>query len=122
MFKKISKEMTVWKKCRRTAKDEFWYVLVKLLIPVNTTVRFPDKIEKYQKHRSSRAVVKGIYTLKGRKSKFKKCFSEATEPQLTYVVGKTVKPKGGLSRNDRACESGIHFFLDRDRAVKYDFS
>ena len=73
-----------------------------------------------RKCRASKVTVLSITSIDG-KEEFKK--SENTEEyRFTYEVGKTYEIDDFDEDRWNECSTGIHFFITRDEAVKYQFS
>lgn len=73
-----------------------------------------------RKCRCSEAEVISITHLNGTKAKLSTVYSRYN-PYFKYTVGKTVKADGYEEDRWKECAPGIHFFMDRDKAVSYDF-
>lgn len=100
-------EFTAWKKCRDG-------VIAKLLIPADAKRTSATG----RKCRASEAVVLALYDKDG---------NEITEARsnydndFVYRVGETVKPKKPFDDNRwDECASGIHFFVTREEAERYE--
>ena len=100
-------EFTAWKKCKDGA-------VVKLLIP-DTALR---SSATGRKCRASEAVVLTIYDKGGNE------ISEARsghDSDFIYRVGETVKPVQKFDTNRwNECAPGIHFFVTREEAERYE--
>ena len=102
---------TAWKTCA----SENGRVIVKLLIPVDAK----RLSSTGRKCRASKAEVLEIQTLDGKPLENVKAWS-MYDINFTYEVGKTVEPKEPFCDNRwHECESGIHFFINRQEAVNY---
>lgn len=99
-----------WKACKHRRKN----VIVKLLIPEDAKrISFTSL-----KCRADKAVVLEIQDADGNKLDFKTARS-LMDPSFVYTVGGTVYPEHPLNEDRfEECSSGIHFFVDRDIAVK----
>ena len=102
---------TAWKTCA----SENGSVIVKLLIPEDAK----RLSSTGRKCRASKAEVLEIQTVDGELLENVKAWS-MHDNTFTYEVGKTVEPKKPFC-DDRwqECESGIHFFINRQEAVNY---
>ena len=72
-----------------------------------------------QKLRSSKARVLSV-TSNGRGPTLKEsAVPKSSRGWVVYKAGRVVKPRMPFALTDKACASGIHFFLDRKQAVNY---
>ena len=100
-----------WKACA----SDWGRVIVKLLIPedakrISATGR---------KCRADKAIVQEIQTVAGERLENVDARS-MFDPNFTYSVGKTVTPREPFCENRwQECESGIHFYINRQEAVDY---
>ena len=102
---------TAWKACA----SEEGRVIVKLLIPEDAK----RLSSTGRKCRASKAEVLEIQTLNGKPLENVNAWS-MYDTNFTYEVGKTVEPKEPFCDNRwQECESGIHFFINRQEAVNY---
>ncbi len=120
------KHITGWKKCvrRRTSRGRK-YDVVELRIPLSAQMRQPLG----KKCRASRAEVVAIYNCEPTSSCNYTCSEKPSRRKQTtshydatfkYVVGKTVKPRGGsFDRSNVTCATGVHFFLTKQEAANY---
>ena len=118
-FWRITKEMKVFKKAY---DNNYRQVIVNLVIPVGAIVHFPEnEYNKFcinvRKMRASKAFVHSIANLRSKKS-IQLAYSN-WDNNFEYVVGKTVKPKYGFNRTPEVCETGIHFFMQVEDAIRY---
>jgi hypothetical protein len=107
--------MIGWKACLNETKDGV--VIVELEIPEEALVTPP--VENFvgtfylfnKKQRTNKAVVKSL-------SNGTKAFSWQ-DNTFEYCVGKTVTPNNGtFDISKEGCEVGIHFFQDKEQALK----
>ena len=102
---------TAWKTCA----SENGRVIVKLLIPEDAK----RLSSTGRKCRASKAEVLEIQTVDGELLENVKAWS-MHDNTFTYEVGKTVEPKKPFCEDRwQECESGIHFFINRQEAVNY---
>lgn len=104
-----------WKKCRGYGTENRM-VIVKLEIPEDAMRSSATGIIC----RASKAKVLDIQDLEGN-SINSKAFSVYKDQQdFEYVVGEIVEPREPFCENRYdECASGIHFFVDREKAVRY---
>lgn len=104
---------TGWKKCISVDGAP---LIVKLIIPKDA-----KRSSAYgRKCRCSKAKVLDIQTVDGASCCSSTIALSNYDKQFMYVVGATVYPESEFD-DDRftECASGIHFFIDRNEAVKY---
>lgn len=116
-------KLIVYKKVYQTIRDSY-YGSILLGQPCVATMEIPAKAKRFQdggtdgwKCRASEAKVLSIVGIRDKKS-YKTAIS-AHDRSFVYTVGKTVGPKGRFSKSKNTCASGIHFFMQRHRAVAY---
>ena len=116
-----------WKACRGRNN---YAVIVKLLIPEDAK----RSSATGRKCRCDKAVVLDIQRRDGTKAKSNKAFSfycdlplqqlqrvRGNNGHTVYEIGKTVLPKSFCEDRWKECAPGIHFFVNREEAVKYGF-
>lgn len=102
---------TAWKQC----ESERGRVIVKLMIPEDAKRLSATG----RKCRASKAEVLEIQTLEGEVLEGVTAWS-MYDCSFMYEVGKTVRPEFLFEENRwEECESGIHFFINRQEAVDY---
>ncbi len=115
-----------YKKARYWSRQASWFpisVLVVLKVPARAE-RFTDTTMRSRKCRASEAKVLGIYEItpgerKGKKYTGKEPVHSSYDTSFIYKVGKTVTPRKGFSHKKENCASGIHFFMDCAKALRY---
>ena len=135
------KEVIGWKKALRDEQGEQERLLIKLRIPKDASrimgvdenykrydfkkdkEIFSYKLNNYKKCRASKAEVLGFFELNGDKLDCKKAFASyrpnGQGKRFVYKIGETVKPQDPFDRSYQTCESGIHFFMTKQRAKGY---
>lgn len=100
--------------------------IVTLFIPKDADAICGDDMFRSKKSRCSKAVVMAVEPAVPWKYKLKKVKSFYAGHRgyrgtcLKYKVGKVVKPDSKFDKDTTAtCSTGIHFFLDRNKAEKY---
>lgn len=120
-------EFTGWKIAVDAVPLSTGEALVELLIPADA-----DRSSAFSsKCRASKAIVKGIWRLEGSPTRGGRRIMEPLQSakslfggsmdgsRITYTVGETVYP-GKFDPNRFAeCSDGIHFFVDREEAMRY---
>ena len=117
-------EFIAWKKCYCTVKSTMTHsvynlktCIVKLKIPANAI----RSSSFGRKCRASEAIVLAIQDIHGKDlGAGIEAFSEYDQ-NFKYRVGETVKPRLAPFDRDRwrECSAGIHFFINRQEAVRY---
>ena len=104
---------TAWKKCERHGK-EGGSVIVKLSIPEDAKRLSATG----RKCRADKAVALEIQDIEGNTLDCEEVYS-AHDKTFAYRVGETVTPKEPFD-DDRwnECSSGIHFYINREEAVR----
>lgn len=93
--------------------------IVKLIIPEDAkrTSSFGRKC------RADKAMVAEIQTIDGRVLSKEEAdemyFCSSFNPHYRYILGQTVFPSGYVGTRTIECAAGIHFFVNREEAVKY---
>ena len=105
-------EFIAWKKICGRLGD---YVIVKLKILADSKRSRATS----DKCRCDKALVLGLETLKGEPLNIKEMTNYNIYKKCTYKVGEVVYPDKWDDNRWNECSHGIHFFLDRQRAVKY---
>ncbi len=83
-----------------------------------------EYVEKYPWYKNKNKDQK----CRGRKAKVVKihgggsCAYSIYDQEFKYTVGAILEPKDAFEEGDFACGSGIHFFLDKQNAIKYSNS
>ena len=113
-----------WKACRGQNNQ---VVIVKLLIPEDAK----RSSATGRKCRCDKAIVLDIQRRDGTKAKSKKAFSfyynfplqqvRGNNGRTVYEIGKTMLPTSFCEDRWKECAPGIHFFINREEAVKYGF-
>ena len=109
-------EFIAWKACRVSWGNEV--VIVKLLIPKDAK----RSSGTGRKCRADKAKVLEFQSLDGTKlnGKQKSCIVSWWNGRFTYNIGKIVKPEEPFCENRyEECASGIHFFMNREEAVRF---
>ena len=78
-----------------------------------------DPSDVTAKHRASKVKVLGFETLKGKSCPNMKKARGTFDPDFVYHRGKVAKPKYKFSLKQGVCESGIHFFVSKQKAKKW---
>ena len=113
-------EFIAWKKCYYSidgTEDMIKGCIVKLKIPANAL----RSSALGRKCRASEAIVLAIQDIRGKDLGVGiEAFSEYDQ-DFKYRVGETVKPRLAPFDRDRwrECSAGIHFFINRQEAVRY---
>lgn len=102
-------EFIGWKKAGQT--------IIKLHIPEDAL----RSSATTRKCRCSKAEVIEIYNLDGTISK-QRCVNSNRDSSFVYRVGETVNADDFDKDRWNECSSGIHFFINRQEAVEYDYS
>lgn len=97
-------------------------VICNLIIPKGATIRARNDWRHGAKHprkcRATEAVVHSMFTqLKGQQ-RVSTAYSRNAS-WMAYRDGQTVRPRWKFDMRDIACTSGIHFFLELRRAVRF---
>lgn len=103
-----------WKKCKKFNSGVEEEVLVKLQIPAGAK----RSSATTRKCRCNKASVIGIYNLDGTKASVKRAYSDF-DSDFIYEVGKTVEVTNFDEDRWAGCAPGIHFFMNREEAVRY---
>jgi len=106
-------ELIGWKKVHDFKQDST--VIIKLKI-LEDSKRSRATTNKY---RCNKALVLEIQNLDGSKSELTKVVNTKYKT-CTYQVGKIARADKWDENRFNECSHGIHFFLDRERAVEYD--
>ena len=101
-----------WKKAEISKKQ----MLVKLSIPASAK-RLSSTSRKC---RCNKAKVLEIYNLDGTVAEERECYS-SYDKNFIYEVGKTVKVDDFDEDRWKECTQGIHFFMNRQEAINYNF-
>ena len=99
-----------WKKARIADKS----VVIKLSIPASAKRSSATS----RKCRCNKAKVLEIYNLDGTVAEERKCYS-CYDKDFIYEVGKMVKVNDFDDDRWNECSQGIHFFINRQEAIKY---
>ena len=99
-----------WKKARLADKS----VVIKLSIPASAKRSSATS----RKCRCNKAKVLEIYNLDGTVAEERKCYS-CYDKDFIYEVGKMVKVNDFDDDRWNECSQGIHFFINRQEAIKY---
>lgn len=106
-----------WKKALCEREGEYQSaVIIKLRIPEDA-----KRCCVSHKCRASKVEVLGFETLDGQKLSDDSCVHSWYNPNFMYKIG-TVKPFCFDDDLTAQCSDGIHFFLNRDDAVAYEFT
>ena len=104
-----------WKKCR-SHEQENKEVIVKLEIPEDAMRSSATGV----KCRASKAKVLDIQDLEGNSIDSKAFSTYGNQQDFEYITGEIVEPREPFCEDRyEECASGIHFFVDRDEAVRY---
>ena len=101
-----------WKKAEISEKQ----MIVKLSIPASAK-RLSSTSRKC---RCNKAKVLEIYNLDGTVAEERECYS-SYDKNFIYEVGKTVKVDAFNEDRWKECTQGIHFFMNRQEAINYNF-
>ena len=101
-----------WKKAEISEKQ----MIVKLSIPASAK-RLSSTSRKC---RCNKAKVLEIYNLDGTVAEERECYS-SYDKNFIYEVGKTVKVDDFDEDRWKECTQGIHFFMNRQEAINYNF-
>ena len=101
-----------WKKAEISEKQ----MLVKLSIPASAK----RSSSTSRKCRCNKAKVLEIYNLDGTVAEERECYS-SYDKNFIYEVGKTVKVDDFDEDRWKECTQGIHFFMNRQEAINYNF-
>ena len=101
-----------WKKAEISKKQ----MLVKLSIPASAK----RSSSTSRKCRCNKAKVLEIYNLDGTVAEERECYS-SYDKNFIYEVGKTVKVDDFNEDRWKECTQGIHFFMNRQEAINYNF-
>lgn len=108
-------EFIAWKKARCQGKKNR-VCIVKLLIPADAK-RLSATTEKC---RADKALVLEIYDMNGHFLNESAFSSYYNAPNFEYKKGEMVYPEKPFDENRwNECSSGIHFFIDREMALRY---
>lgn len=110
--------MIVWKFA--VSKSLKKRVLVKLELPADTFI-YISKDGPNGKCRASQAKVLSIHKKDGTLIPNVKTVNSVHDESFKYTVGKVVTPKEAFSRASATCDSGIHFFMSREKAAGFCF-
>ena len=103
-----------WKKAEISKKQ----MLVKLSIPASA--KRSSSTSTSRKCRCNKAKVLEIYNLDGTVAEERECYS-SYDKNFIYEVGKTVKVDDFDEDRWKECTQGIHFFMNRQEAINYNF-
>lgn len=97
-------------------------VIANLIIPKGATIRAFNRWVKGATHprkcRATKAVVHSMFTQhKGQQQV--STASSRRDFAVIYRTGETVRPRKPFDMADTACTSGIHFFLELRRALRF---
>jgi hypothetical protein len=110
------RSLTVYKKTLKHGRS----YLTTLRIPKGTRVRWTPCVG--QKCRAEAAFVVSHEPIKPDAAAVVETHSQRNR-SFTYKVGKKVTPECGFNQNRcETCASGIHFFLTKEEARKYNFN
>ena len=101
-----------WKKAEISEKQ----MLVKLSIPASAK----RSSSTSRKCRCNKAKVLEIYNLDGTVAEERECYS-SYDKNFIYEVGKTVKVDDFDEDRWKECTKGIHFFMNRQEAINYNY-
>ena len=102
-----------WKKAEISEKQ----MIVKLSIP-ESAKRLSSTSRKC---RCNKAQVLEIYNLDGTVAEERECYS-SYDKNFIYEVGKTVKVDDFNEDRWKECTQGIHFFMNRQEAINYNYN
>ena len=102
-----------WKKAEISEKQ----MLVKLSIPASAK----RSSSTSRKCRCNKAKVLEIYNLDGTVAEERECYS-SYDKNFIYEVGKTVKVDDFDEDRWKECTQGIHFFMNRQEAINYNYN
>ena len=102
-----------WKKAEISKKQR----IVKLSIPASAK-RLSSTSRKC---RCNKAKVLEIYNLDGTVAEERECYS-SYDKNFIYEVGKTVKVDDFDEDRWKECTQGIHFFMNRQEAINYNYN
>ena len=102
-----------WKKAEISKKQ----MIVKLSIPASAK-RLSSTSRKC---RCNKAKVLEIYNLDGTVAEERECYS-SYDKNFIYEVGKTVKVDDFDEDRWKECTQGIHFFMNRQEAINYNYN
>ena len=102
-----------WKKAEISEKQ----MIVKLSIPASAK-RLSSTSRKC---RCNKAKVLEIYNLDGTVAEERECYS-SYDKNFIYEVGKTVKVDDFNEDRWKECTQGIHFFMNRQEAINYNYN
>ena len=102
-----------WKKAEISEKQ----MVVKLSIPASAK-RLSSTSRKC---RCNKAKVLEIYNLDGTVAEERECYS-SYDKNFIYEVGKTVKVDDFNEDRWKECTQGIHFFMNRQEAINYNYN
>ena len=102
-----------WKKAEISEKQ----MIVKLSIPASAK-RLSSTSRKC---RCNKAKVLEIYNLDGTVAEERECYS-SYDKNFIYEVGKTVKVDTFNEDRWKECTQGIHFFMNRQEAINYNYN
>ena len=102
-----------WKKAEISEKQ----MLVKLSIPASAK----RSSSTSRKCRCNKAKVLEIYNLDGTVAEERECYS-SYDKNFIYEVGKTVKVDDFNEDRWKECTQGIHFFMNRQEAINYNYN
>ena len=102
-----------WKKAEISEKQ----MIVKLSIP-ESAKRLSSTSRKC---RCNKAQVLEIYNLDGTVAEERECYS-SYDKNFIYEVGKTVKVDAFNEDRWKECTQGIHFFMNRQEAINYNYN
>ncbi len=105
-----------WKKAKIQGEEDNHYrkVIVKLEIPASAK----RSSATTRKCRCDKAKVLEIYNLDGTIAKERQCLS-CYDNDFIYEVGKVVKVDDFNEDRWNECSQGIHFFINRQEAIRY---
>ena len=104
-----------WKKAEISKKQ----MLVKLSIPASA--KRSSSTSTSRKCRCNKAKVLEIYNLDGTVAEERECYS-SYDKNFIYEVGKTVKVDDFDEDRWKECTQGIHFFMNRQEAINYNYN
>lgn len=111
---------TAWK---LTESNNGSPILIELEIPAEAKRLCPGYSNRKRKCRASEAKVIAMYNKDGTKLADHFVAFSGWDCNFKYKVGTTVKPRYSFEESRSAvCASGIHFFMLRKDAERYDFS